>query len=218
MQTILTLGATLVLLACAGAQDPPPKPPTPPPQAADKVLGIGDALPKGLSFRTIDGKVQSLDDLRGKVVVLHFWSTTCPTEVVAEPKLNALSAEFAAKGVVMLGVAANANEIGSAPDAKEFDAKDAEKQPYNKLRAKAKESKVNHGIVVDHAAQLGRMLDAKTTPHCFVFDKDGKLQYQGALDDDADGHKEKPIQYVHDAVASLLAGDKPGIPITKPYG
>lgn len=218
MQPILTLGAMLALWTCAVAQDPTPKPPAPPAPAADKVLGIGDELPKGLSFRTIDGKLQAIDDLRGKVVVLHFWSTTCPWEVLAEPKLNALSAEFADKGVVLLGVAANANEIGSVPDAKEFDGKDADKLPYGKLRAKAKEVKVNHAIVVDHEARLGRLLDAKTTPHCFVFDKEGKLQYQGALDDDGQGKKESPTQYVRDAVVALLANEKPGIPVTKPYG
>lgn len=219
MHSIQILGATLAIWSCALAQDPPkpPAPPAPAP-AADKVLGIGDELPKGLSFRTIDGKLQSIDALRGKVVVMHFWSTTCPTEVVAEPKLNTLTTEFVDKGVVVLGIAANANELGSIPEAKEFETKDADKLPYGKLRAKAKESKVNHAIVVDHEARLGRLLDAKTTPHCFVFDKEGKLQYQGALDDDAQGSKTNPTQYVRDAVAALLAGDKPGIPVTRPYG
>jgi thiol-disulfide isomerase/thioredoxin len=207
--------AALAFLSCALAQEPPPKPPSP---QAPKAIGLGDALPKGLSFRTIEGKTQSLDDLRGKVVVLHFWSMSCPYEVAAEPKLNTLSQHFADKGVVVLGVAANANEIGAPPDAKEFETKDADKVPYGKLRAKAAESKVNHAIVVDHDAKLGNLLAAKTTPHCFVFDKDGKLQYQGALDDDGSGKNANPTRYVHDAVTSLLAGEKPGVQTTKPYG
>ena len=217
---IATLAASLVLLPCAIAQDPPKPAPAPAPaaQQPDKPLAIGGALPKGGALRTIEGKLQSFDDLRGKIVVLHFWSTTCPTEPVAEPKINAISAEFAGKDVVVLGVAANANEIGPAPDAKEFETKDADKMPFAKFRAKAKESKINHPIVVDAEGNLGRLLDAKTTPHCFVFDKDGKLQYKGALDDDANGTKDKPLQFVRDAVASLIAGDKPGVPITTPYG
>jgi thiol-disulfide isomerase/thioredoxin len=220
MNISATLGATLALLSCAAAQDPSPKPPTVPNPAppAEQVLAIGEALPKGLSFRTIDGKTLALDELRGKVVVLHFWSTTCPWEVLAEPKLNAISAEMADKGVVMIGVAANAGEIGPAPDAKEFETKDASKLPYGKLRDKAKESKVNHQIVVDHDAKLGRLLDAKTTPHCYVFDKEAKLQYHGALDDDGQGKKEKPMQYVRDAATALLAGEKPATATTKPYG
>jgi thiol-disulfide isomerase/thioredoxin len=199
------------------AQDPAPKPPPPPPPA-EKVLSLGEQLPKGLTFRNIEGAVQALDELRGKVVVVHFWSMTCPWEVVAEPKINTLSAELADKGVVVLGVAANANEIGAAPAPAEFDVKDADQKPYAKMRAKAREVKCNHAILVDHEAALGRLLDAKTTPHCFVFDKEGKLQYQGALDDDGRGQKETPTQFVRDAVTALLAGDKPGVQTTKPYG
>lgn len=224
MNPSLLLTAALAIGPAAPAQDPPPAPaPKPKTEAAEapaaqKPITIGEALPKGLSFRTIDGKLQALDELRGKVVVFHFWSTTCPYEIVAEPKLNALSAEFATKGVVMLGIAANAGEIGAKPDDKAFDEKDEEKRPYAELRSKAKESKVNHTIVVDHEAQLGRLLDGKTTPHCFVFDKEGVLQYQGALDDDSGGKKEAPVSYVKEAVAALLAGEKPGVQTTKPYG
>lgn len=215
----------LMLTVCANAQDSPKPAPAPAPspvppaqQSAEKRLGIGDELPKGISLRTIAGKVQSFDDLRGKVVVLHFWSTTCPQVLAAEPRLNALHGEFAAKDVVVIGVAANANEIGTAPTAKEFEVKDPERMPYAKFRAKAKESKIEHTIVVDPEGQLGRLLDAKTTPHCFVFGTDGKLQYTGALDDDPEGSKPKPVQFVRDVVVALLAGKKPPVQVTTPYG
>jgi thiol-disulfide isomerase/thioredoxin len=216
MKPILFTSALAALLSCASAQEPEKKPPPAP--AVDKPLAIGDALPKDLAFRGIDGKLHKLDELRGKVVVLHFWSKSCPAEVLAEPKLNTLSAEFAEKGVMMLGVAANAKELGEVPAATAFDTKDEAKLPYADLRAKAKESKCNHAIVVDHEAKLGYLLDAKTTPHCFVFDKEGKLQYSGALDDDGQGKKEQPTQYLRDAISAVLAGDKPGVATTKPYG
>jgi thiol-disulfide isomerase/thioredoxin len=215
-----SLAAVLVLSTCAIAQEPSKSVPSPvpPPPPVEKRLGIGDELPKGISLRTIAGKLQSFDELRGKVVVVHFWSTTCPYVAPAEPKLNALHAEFASKGVVVIGVATNANEIGTVPTAKDFEVKDAEHMPYAKFRAKAKESKIEHLIVVDPEGQLGRLLDAKTTPHCFVFDKDGKLQYTGALDDDMEGKKAKPAQFVRDVVVALLAGEKPGVQVTTPYG
>jgi thiol-disulfide isomerase/thioredoxin len=222
MYTFASLFVAVALAAAVAAQDPAPKPqpkPAPEPKAeAPKVLAIGDALPKGMSMRAIDGRIQLLDDLKGKVVVLHFWSTTCPWEVLAEPKINAIADAFAGKDVVVLGIAANANEIGEPPAAEAFDEKDADRRPYPKLRAKAAEIKANHAILVDHGAVLGKLLDAKTTPHCFVFDKELKLQYQGALDDDGQGKKTSPTRYVHDAVESLLAGDKPGVQTTRPYG
>jgi thiol-disulfide isomerase/thioredoxin len=221
MQRTLITAAALAIATCLVAQDPtPPKPPAEPAPApaaaAAKPLGIGEMLPKGLSCRTIDGKQQSLDDLRGKVVVFHFWSKSCPAEVMAEPKLNALSAEFAQKDVVVLGIAANAGEIGEAPEAKAFDAKDEAERPYGDLRKKAKASSINHAILVDHGAKIGKLLDAKTTPHCFVFDKEGKLQYTGALD--SDGKSAEATPYVKDAVTAVLAGEKPAMQTTKPYG
>lgn len=222
MQPTLMTTAALAIATCLVAQDPtpakPPADPAPAPAAAPaaKVIGIGDMLPKGLSCRTIDGKLQSLDEMKGKVVVFHFWSMTCPWEKVAEPKLNALSAEFADKGVVVLGIAANAGEIGEAPEAAAFEAKDEAKRPYADLRKKAQEIKCNHAILVDHGAKIGKLLDAKTTPHCFVFDKEGKLQYQGALDSDGKGTEGTP--YVKDAVTSVLAGEKPALQTSKPYG
>ena len=223
MQPTLMTVAALAIATCLVAQDPtPPKPPADPAPAPvpaakeQKAIGLGDTLPKGLSCRTIDGKLQSLDELRGKVVVFHFWSTTCPWESMAEPKLNALSAEFADKGVVVLGIAANAGEIGSAPEDKAFEAKDEAERPYADLRKKAKSSNMNHTILVDQGAKLGRLLDGKTTPHCFVFDKEGKLQYQGALD--SDGKKTDATPYVKDAVTAVLAGEKPALQTSKPYG
>jgi len=219
MRTTFPILAVLVLAAAVPAQDPVPTPPKPPAPAAQKPLALGDELPKGLSLRTIDGKLQALDDLRGKVIVFHFWSTTCPYEEAAEPKLNALSAEFAAQGAVMFGIAANQGEIGAEPEQEAFETDDAERMPYGKLRKKAKASGVNHAIVVDHGGdKLGKLLDGKTTPHCFVFDKEGRLQYSGALDDDPNGDKDVPVRYLANAVRAVLAGEKPSVPTTKPYG
>ncbi|HZN40350.1 MAG TPA: redoxin domain-containing protein [Planctomycetota bacterium] len=221
MQRTLMTAAALAIATCLVAQDPtPPKPPADPapaPAAKEaKAIGIGEMLPKGISCRTIDGKMQSLDDLRGKVVVFHFWSKTCPSEKLAEPKLNTLTTEFADKGVVVLGIAANGGEIGEAPEAAAFDAKDEGERPYADLRKKAKASNVNHPILVDHGAKIGKLLDAKTTPHCFVFDKEGKLQYTGALD--SDGTKVEATPYLKDAITSVLAGEKPAMQTSKPYG
>lgn len=227
MRLILLLAAGLA--AAAPAQDPAPPEPKKPeapaakPQDAGKSklepIAVGAKLPKGFALRDLDGKEQKFDDLHGKVVVLHFWSDRCPAEVNAEPKLNALAKEFADKGVVVLGIAANANEIGEKPAESAFAAKDEKERPYGNLRSKAKESAVNHAILVDHGAVLGRLLDAKTTPHCFVVDKEGTLAYGGALDDDGGNKKgDKATQHVRDAVQALLAGEKVALATTKPYG
>ena len=223
MRLPVTVCLLLATTTLAMAQDPVPAPaptPTPAPAAEQaKTMALGDTLPKDLVLSDLDGKAHKLADLAGKVVVLHFWSSTCPWEVVAEPKINALSKDYDKKGVVVLGIAANAGEIGDQPEKKAFAAKDAADRPYGKLRSKATEVAINHPLLADHGAVLGKLLDAKTTPHMFVFGKDGVLAYTGALDDDGKGkNPERAGNYVRNAVDALLAGEKVEVNKTVPYG
>jgi thiol-disulfide isomerase/thioredoxin len=220
--------AAATFAAALLSQDPTPKPPAPaePPKATEpqgkdkpQKVALGDRLPAGLMLRDLDGKQVELASLRDQVVVLHFWSTTCPYEEAAEPKLNSLSKEFADKKTVVFGIAANQNEIGPKPDAAEFEQQDAAKRPYKGLRDTAEKNKLNHRILVDHDGVLAQLLQARSTPHCFVFGKDGALAYRGALDDDPRGNNEpNRAQYVRIAVESLLAGEKVPTTETQPYG
>ena len=76
-------------------------------------------------------------------------------------------------------------------------------------------------IVIDQAGVIGKAYDAKTTPHMFVIDKDGKLAYAGAIDDRASFKKEDiegAKNYVRDAVAALAEGKAVETASTKPYG
>ena len=56
------------------------------------------------SVRTLDGKIVSLAELRGKVVVLSFWFIGCPACRNMEPKLNEFKARFDDGDVVFLAM------------------------------------------------------------------------------------------------------------------
>jgi len=58
-------------------------------------------------FRLFDeaGARRSLKEFHGKVVVLNFWATWCAPCIEEMPALDQLAREYAAKGVVVLGVA-----------------------------------------------------------------------------------------------------------------
>lgn len=56
---------------------------------------------------TLDGKPVSLDEMRGKVVVMMFWSTKCAICHAEIPKLNKVSAKYAGQEVVFLGLTMN---------------------------------------------------------------------------------------------------------------
>ncbi|MBE3072993.1 MAG: hypothetical protein IMZ67_08460 [Acidobacteria bacterium] len=78
---------------------------------------------------------------------------------------------------------------------------------------------MNFLLTVDPGNTVTDLFDGKSTPHCFVIDKDGVLRYSGALDDDPKGQKgAQAAAYVRDAIEALLAGKPVPVTTTKPYG
>jgi peroxiredoxin len=63
-----------------------------------------DARPPEFSAATVDGPVLSLESLRGRVVLLNFWTTWC-LECRAElPVLERLHRDYSARGLTVLPV------------------------------------------------------------------------------------------------------------------
>jgi hypothetical protein len=75
-------------------------------------------------------------------------------------------------------------------------------------------------VVFDPAGTIGRSYGFKTTPHMIVVDKEGKIAYNGAIDDKAEteGDPRSAKNYVKEAVGKLQAGQPVATPKTKPYG
>lgn len=55
----------------------------------------------------LSGKTYKLADLKGKVIVMNFWSVNCPFCAAETPDLNALVDSYKGKDVVFLGFAVN---------------------------------------------------------------------------------------------------------------
>lgn len=83
-----TIGLFLILMLSAAVfgQQPKAKP-----------------LAETFSATALDGESFSLAELRGKVVVLTFWSTKCPICHSEIPKLNQLAKTYEGKEIVFLG-------------------------------------------------------------------------------------------------------------------
>jgi len=72
-------------------------------------------------------------------------------------------------------------------------------------------------ILEDPTGETGRAYGAKSTPHLFVIDAQGKLAYAGAIDDDPRG-RGASVDYVDSALRALAAGERPDPASTRPYG
>src|SRR6185503_4387289 len=63
------------------------------------------------SFTSLQGEYISLDDLKGKVVLLDFWGTWCPPCVESVPELRNLWKRYSKEGTfVILGISSDNDE------------------------------------------------------------------------------------------------------------
>ena len=134
--------------------------------------------------------------MKDKLVVLEWMEPNCPWVVpqYAKQKMQKLAASYKKKGVVWLAVCSTRNKTAES---------------LEKFR---KQHDVKHAVLTDFDGKVGRMFGAKTTPHMFIL-KNGKVLYQGALD-----QKGKGTNYVAKALDELIAGKEVSMPKTKPYG
>ncbi len=59
---------------------------------------------ENFSATTMDGQTVELDTLKGKVVLITFWTTRCPICESEIPKLNRIATSYKDKDVVFLGL------------------------------------------------------------------------------------------------------------------
>ncbi len=171
---------------------------------------IGQPAP---DFSAIDskGKSVSLSQYRGKPVVLEWTNADCPYTRKHYTSGNMQSIQTLAQknGVVWLSV------ISSAPGKQGYvngPAADA----LTESRAAAPSA-----VLLDPTGTVGRLYGAKTTPHMFVIDKNGTLQYMGGIDsiataDPGDIPNAEP--YLKEAMLAVVQGAPVAHPVTRPYG
>lgn len=171
-----------------------------------------DKLAPGFTLKNASGKEVKLSDFKDKVVVLEWINLDCPwckahyeqgDELVKQQK------KLRDDGGVWL-------TICSSGDGKQgnFDA-DTLKKRIEKAGLSADD------YLLDADGAVGKKYEAKTTPHCYVIDKEGKLRYRGALDNLRERRKDDKLEvvnYVQLALDALKADKQIDTTETKPYG
>lgn len=158
-----------------------------------------------------NGVTHSLSDFEGKHVVLEWTNHQCPFVVkhYASGNMQELQKKYTEKGVVWLTI------VSSAPGQQGYVDADKGKKlmKEHKFAATAK--------LLDPEGEAGRTYAARTTPHMYVISPEGKLIYQGAIDDDRSANPKK-AKTAHNYVAAALDASMKGEEIkaasTQPYG
>jgi hypothetical protein len=78
------------------------------------------------------------------------------------------------------------------------------------MKKRAEKKGFNFPYIWDETQATAKAHGARWTPEFYVFDKDRRLIYRGAMDDHTDA-KQAKVNYVADAVKAALAGEKPKV-------
>jgi peroxiredoxin len=181
--------------------------------ASDALLAsarVGDKAPDFL-LKDNHGKEYSLSGVRGKYVVLEWVNYDCPfvRKHYGAGNMQQLQKTYTGKDVVWYSI------CSSSPGKQgHFD-----QDEINERMEKAGAAPTAY--LVDGSGTVGRLYEAKTTPHMFIIDPEGVLIYAGGIDDIPSSKREdipKATNYVREVLDAVLSGKEPPITESKPYG
>ena len=180
------------------------------PQARDAGAQPGAPAP-AFAAQDVGGKLVRLGDFAGNTVVLEWTNNGCPfvAKHYDSGNMQALQRRHTEGGGVWLVVASSApgKQGHVTPDQARADLKRWASAPS--------------GFLLDPDGMIGRLYDARATPHMVVIDRSGRLAYMGAIDDvpSADPRDVKAAKnYVAAALAELAAGKPVTVASTRAYG
>jgi peroxiredoxin len=131
-------------------------------------LAVGVALAGGkpapdFQLRDVANATHTLAQYKGKVVLVNFWATWCQPCMVEMPHLEAMHRELGPKGLVVLGISADA-------------ARDA-----SKVKPLVTQKGITYPILLDPQTTVVSMFNpAKTMPFNVLVDRSGAIASQHA--------------------------------------
>ncbi|MBL7941620.1 MAG: thioredoxin family protein [Flavobacteriales bacterium] len=206
--TSTSLAGTLLMVALpflSEAQQP----------VAPETIALGTVAPKtDLKMETTTGKEVTLGALKQQNGLLVVFScNTCPFVIGDGEGTTGWEGRYAdvfktaqINGVGMVLV--NSNE-----------AKREKGDNLEDMKKRARDQRFEQiPYALDKNSELANAFGARTTPHVFLFDKDMKLVYRGAIDDNVDDPKAVKANYLAAALEAVAKGKSIDPADTKPVG
>ena len=177
---------------------------------ARATAAVGQPAPE---FSAVDtnGKARKLSEFRGKTVVLEWVNPGCPfvRKHYDSANMPGLQKEFAGKDVVWLAI--NSTEKAAS-----------DYLPPAQLAAWFKEkSGAPTATLMDEDGTVGKAYGARTTPHMYIVDPQGRLVYAGGIDSIPSARAsdiKTATNYVRQGLNEALAGKPISTATSQPYG
>ena len=156
-------------------------------------------------LRGVDGVEHSLEDYDAFVALVLIQSCNhCPYVQAWEARMKSIQADYAGRGVRL--VAVNSNDALRYPQ-----------DSFAEMVRRAQKQEFNFDYLWDEDQSLARELQPERTPEAFLFGRERKLVYHGAIDDHRDEHAVQE-HYLRDALDAVLDGREPAVGRTSAVG
>lgn len=118
-------------------------------------VGVGQEAPRFM-LRDISGREVSLDQYKGKIVILDFWQTTCPPCRESMPMLDKIQEDYAGKLSIL------AINLG---------------EPKNLVRDFILRQNLTSRVLLDEDWSVGTQYGAVAIPTQVLIDQEGVIRY-----------------------------------------
>jgi hypothetical protein len=171
---------------------------------------VGEPAPD-FSVADAYGNVHSLSDFEGRYVILEWLNHDCPfvRKHYDGNNMQQLQKKYTDQDVVWLSV------ISSVPGTQGHLQPDEARAITNEKGASPT------AVLLDTDGSMGKAYDARVTPHMFIINPEGIVEYNGAIDDKPTARArdlEGAHNYLTAAMTSLMNGEEVEVTTNTPYG
>jgi hypothetical protein len=170
-------------------------------------LPIGSPIPNlQVKMKDISGSEVSFKDAQKKNGLLVMFScNTCPVVKAYQSRTIEVAGHAASNeiGVILLNSNEATREYGDS---------------YGDMKDYAKKQGYNFNYALDNNSTMANAFGANRTPEVFLFNKEGKLVYHGAIDDNANGADQVTRKHAIIAIDEMIAGKDISVKLTRSVG
>ncbi len=164
-----------------------------PTSATDPVHSAVAPLDRAAAW--LNSEPLTADSLRGRVVLVDFWTYSCVNWLRTLPYVRAWAEKYADRGLVVVGV--HAPEFGFERD-------------LDNVRRAATDLRVGYPVVIDNDFAIWRSFENRYWPALYLVDRDGRVRFHH-FGEEAYGEIERAIQQLLGVDRELVQVDAAGL-------
>ncbi len=126
--------------------------------ASTATIKSGDTPPAVTLQNIKGGSITLPTDFKGKIIVIHFWASTCPYCLKEMQAIESLNNEYRAKGIAPFSI-----NVGQTKETAE---------------AYIAKGKITYPILLDPVSSTARLYGVTGIPMTFIIDRKGVVRYR----------------------------------------